>query len=101
LATLVGALRSDLAFCSDFDERLDSLLAEKGIWVRSSDGYLAAAPDQLATAHWTSAREEINAVLDREGFVDRAASILGRAGYRARRNPVGHIAVHPSSLGII
>jgi hypothetical protein len=100
LARLVGILRSDPAFCVDFDNRLDDRLAEKRIWVRSSDGYLAAAPDQLATAHWTSAREEINAQLDREGFADRAVSILDKAGYRAWRNPVGHIAVHPNDVGI-
>jgi len=101
LARLVGTLRSDLAFCSDFDKRLDALLAEKRIWVRSPDGYLTAAPDQLATAHWTPAAEEIRAALDGEGFVDRAAAVLSKAGYHAWRNPVGHIAVDPGPLGIV
>lgn len=100
LTRLVGILRSHPAFCADFDTRLDHLLAEKRIWVRSSDGYLEAAPNQLAPADWEPAREEINAELDREGFVDRAASVLCKAGYRAWRNPVGHIAVHPEATGI-
>lgn len=100
LARIVGILRSDPKFCADFDNCLDRLLAEKGIWVRSADGYLAAAANQLATANWIPAHEEIEARLDHEGFVDRAVSILCKAGHRARRNPVGHIAVHPDSVGI-
>lgn len=45
LARWVGRLRSDPAFCANFDTRLDHLLAEKGMWVRSPDGYLEAAPN--------------------------------------------------------
>ncbi len=97
LAKLVGLIRSDPAFRRDFDTRLDGLLAENKIWVRQSDGYLAAPPSQLPTAEWTSARVAISAQLDRDGFVDRALFVLNRAGYKAWRNAVGHLAVDPAT----
>lgn len=36
--------------------------------------------------------------LEQEGFVDRAVSVLKRAGYNAWINPVVHVAVDPRSI---
>jgi hypothetical protein len=36
--------------------------------------------------------------LAEEGFVDRAVSVLERAGYHAWKNRVGHLAVEPTSM---
>jgi hypothetical protein len=33
-----------------------------------------------------------------EGFVDQAVAVLKSAGYHAWKNPVGHVAVDPTSM---
>jgi hypothetical protein len=95
LASLVSVLRSDEDFRTAFDRALDSLLAEKRIFLRDAKGHLVPAPDQQPATDWNPTREAINAELDKRGFVDRAVSVLTAAGYKAWRNPVGHIAIDP------
>jgi hypothetical protein len=98
LAELVGVLQSDDAFRSAYDSRLDELLAEKKILVRQPDGFLMPPPDPLDPTLWMIAHEALHRQVAEEGFVDRAVTVLQRAGYHAWKNPVGHIAVEPASM---
>ena len=98
LAKLLGVLNSDQEFRAAYDLRLDELLAEKHILVRQPDGFLALPPDPLDPMAWMTARVEVHRHLAEEGFVDRAVSVLKRAGYHAWKNPVGHVAVDPTDL---
>ena len=98
LANLMGVVRSDERFRSDYDARVDDLLAESRIWERHNDGFLASSPNQLPSTQWLSARAAMNARLTREGFADHAVILLNRAGFKAWLNEVGHIAVDPCSL---
>jgi hypothetical protein len=98
LAKLVGVLQSDDAFRSAYDSRLDELLAEKKILVRQPDGFLMPPPDPLDPTLWMIAHEALHRQIAEEGFVDRAVSVLRRAGYHAWKNSVGHLAVEPASM---
>src|SRR5262245_38411367 len=64
VAKLVGTLRSDEDFRRAYDQRLDSLLADKRLLVRDPDSYFTMAPNPLPLADWQNARLEINAQLD-------------------------------------
>ena len=101
LAKLVGILRSDEGFRCDYDSRLDELLAEKRIWLRTEDGFLAAPSDQMSAPAWTHAYVAIQKHWEQEGFVDRAVSVLKCAGYNAWKNSVGHIGVDPKSIAAL
>jgi hypothetical protein len=83
---------------SDYDSRVDELLAENRIFVRPEDGFLAAASDQLPISEWLGAYTATQNKLQQEGFTDRAVSVLKRAGYHAWINPVGHVAVDPQGI---
>jgi hypothetical protein len=92
---VAGVLQSDDAFRSAYDFRLDELLAEKKILIRQPDGFLMPPPDPVDPTLWMIAHEALHRQLAEDGFVDRAVSVLQRAGYHAWKNPVGHIAVEP------
>ena len=94
LAELLGILRSDKDFLRDYDSRLDALLAENNIAVRDENGYLAEPPTPIDPTRVMPVYHEISRKIE-AGFADRAVSVLQRAGLRAWRNPIGHIAVGP------
>jgi SAM-dependent methyltransferase len=94
LAELLGILRSDREFLRDYDARLDALLAENRMAIRDKNGCLAEPPDPADAARALPIYHEIAHSIEVE-FADRAVSVLQRAGLRAWRNPVGHIAVRP------
>lgn len=94
LAELLGILRSDREFLRDYDARLDTLLAENRMAVRDENGCLAESPDPIEAARALPVYQEISREMEAE-FADQAVSVLQRAGLRAWRNPVGHIAVGP------
>jgi hypothetical protein len=98
LGKLVVVLNSDEEFRAGYDLRLDELLAEKKILIRQPDGFLAPPPDPIDSRAWMAAHVAIHRQLSEEGFVDRAVSVLKRAGYHAWKNPVGHLAVEPTSM---
>jgi SAM-dependent methyltransferase len=98
LAKLLGVLNSDREFRAAYDSRLDQLLAEKNILVREADGFLALPANPVDAAEWMTARLDIHRRLTEEGFVDRAVSVLKRAGYRAWKNPVDHVAVEATNI---
>jgi hypothetical protein len=101
LATLIGVLRGNKDFCSDYDARYDELLAENKIWIRQEDGFLGPSPEQLASHKWIPIYLDMQQKLEQEGFADRAVALLRGAGYEAWTNPVGHIAVNPQGLAHI
>ena len=98
LAKLTGVLRADEEFRLDYDSRVDELLAESRLFVRQEDGFLGASPDPLPAPEWLPALTAMQNKLQQEGFVDRAVSVLKRAGYHAWINPVGHVAVDPQGI---
>jgi hypothetical protein len=98
LAKLLGVLRSDESFRLDYDSRVDELLAANRMFVRQEDGFLAAAPDPIPAPEWLPSYLAMQNKLEQEGYVDRAVSVLKRAGYHAWINPVGHVAVDHESL---
>jgi hypothetical protein len=97
LAELVGVLHSDKEFRQDYDFRLDELMAEKNIWVRQPNRFLGPPPEQLDPGAWMVNQVAVHRQLAEEGFVDRAVAVLKRGGYHAWKNPVGHLAVEPTS----
>ena len=98
LARLMGVLRSDEAFRLAYDTRVDELLVESRMLVRQEDGFLEAPPDQLPISEWQPVYLAMQNKLQQEGLVDRAVSVLKRAGYHAWINPVGHVAVDPQGI---
>jgi hypothetical protein len=100
LAKLLGVLNSDEKFRRDYNFRLDELLAEKKIWVRQPNGFLGPPPEPIDAAAWTVQHLALHGQLAEEGFVDRAVTVLKRGGYRAWKNPVGHVAVEPAGIQI-
>lgn len=94
-AEAVGIIRNDDAFRARFDERLDALLAQKGICRRQPDGYLGAAAEPVTHAVLDDGTAAITQQLDSEGFVDDAVTVLRRAGRHTWRNAAGHIAMRP------
>lgn len=95
-AEAVGILRNNDAFRVRFDERLDALLAQRGICRRRHDGYLGAADEPLTHAVLDERTAAIVQQLDSEGFVDDAVTMLHRAGLQTWRNAAAHIAMRPA-----
>jgi hypothetical protein len=98
LARLVGMVRSDETFGRDFDARCDDLLATHRLWIRNEDGSLAAPANQRPPTEWVEARLAMTQQLAADGYVDRAVTVLQRAGLTAWNNVVGHVAVDPLTL---
>lgn len=94
-AEAVGIIRNDDAFRIRFDERLDALLAQKGICRRQPDGYVGAVDEQVTPSVLDNGAAAIAQQLDSEGFVDEAITVLRRAGRHTWRNTAGHIAMRP------
>ncbi len=94
-ARLIGIIRSDNKFCSSFDARMDELLREYDLCHRGEDGYLGSVKPELSQEDTEVNLSKINELLEQDGYVDGAASVLQKAGHDAWRNCVGHIAVIP------
>jgi len=98
LARLIGILRSDETFQRDFDAECDDLLAAHRLWIRQDDGALALPTSQRPPTEWVEARLAITEQLAADGYIDRAVTLLQRAGVKAWKNVVGHVAVDPMTL---
>jgi len=98
LARLVGMLRADEQFGADFDARCDDLLATHRLWMRQDDGSLAPCTNQRPPSEWIAARLAMTQQLAADGYIDRAVTVLQRAGLKAWKNVVGHVAVDPFTL---
>ena len=97
LADLTGAIRADRIFWAEFNQCVDALQEEHGICRRGDDGYnhfteeTNTAPPNVILKKTTALWHQVEA----SGYTDGAVAALGRAGYKAWKNPVGDIAVLP------
>ena len=92
LAQLCAALRSDRAFFADYTAVADGLREEIGLCPRQPDGHFADI-DKTLPPHelWQRAADFPDLLGARLG--SRAIETLSGAGYAARLNEAGHVAV--------
>jgi hypothetical protein len=98
LAELIGTIRTDEHFRTEYDRAYDALLAETGYTSRKADGFLGTAAEDVDPAVFDSVAETVGKGLETKGFPQRAAETLNAAGYDAWVNCVGHIAVDPAGF---
>ena len=91
-ASLCGVLRRDRSFFTEYTRVSDALRQEIGLCPRQSDGFLGDIDTSLPAAElWLRAAEFPDRLCEHLG--GPAVKVLEAAGYRARVNEVGHIAV--------
>lgn len=95
LAELIGAVRSDHDFWTDFSNRLDELLKHHGVCERGGDGFLQFPQEELSPREYVAISAQLWGQMTTEGYLDGAVNALEKAGYTAWENPVGDIAVQP------
>jgi hypothetical protein len=92
LAQLCGALRSNQSFFEAYTVTADGLRREIGLCPRQPDGHLADIDKDIPAAElWQRAAD----FPDRLGVAlgQHAVAVLSDAGYAARVNEAGHVAV--------
>jgi hypothetical protein len=97
LAELAGTIRSNQSFWPEFSQRQDDLLKQQGICQRRSDGFLHFPEDEMTIGEYLERNALLWRQMEEEGYLDRAVNVLGQAGYNAWKNPVGDIAIRPTS----
>lgn len=97
LSRVVGLLRADEAFRARFDAAMDRLLEREGLFRRLGDGYVSDLLEERPPSEREAAFEAVERALVADGLVEGAVEALARAGVRAWRNPVGHLAVEPEA----
>jgi SAM-dependent methyltransferase len=97
LQRVLKILRGDADFRRSFDTKMDALLVELDYGARKPDGYLGGLPPGSSYADVEARDVSIGKRLDQAGLVDDAVAVLKRAGYKAWRNSIGHIALTPPS----
>ena len=91
-ASLCGVLRSDAAFLAEYAHVGDAFRQEIGLCPRRSDGYFDDIDKSIPPGElWLRASAFPDRLGERLG--ERAVKLLEAAGYRARVNEVGHVAV--------
>lgn len=91
-ATLCGVLRRDRLFFTEYTRVNDALRQEIGLCARRSDGFFGDIDSSIPPAElWSRAAQLPDRLCEHVG--DAAVTVLEAAGYRARVNEVGHIAV--------
>lgn len=98
LAELIGSVRAEDTFRSDFDRAMDEVLASTGYTSRKADGYLGSFDETIDPSSFDTVAEVTGRALEEAGYADRAVEILEAAGYDAWINCVGHISVDPLGL---
>ena len=96
MSSLIGILRDDVRFRTDLDRCLDEVQADLQICARKPDGCLGAVAATVDAETLNASPSIMGAVLERDGFDERAVEILKRHGYRAWVNAIGHIAIDPA-----
>jgi hypothetical protein len=95
LADLIGAIRADASYWPMFNNRVDTLLAQKRISRRDAAGFLQPPPEELPRSEIRSQMVGMWQQLVSEGYLRGALKALEKAGYEAWENPAGDIAVRP------
>ena len=98
LAELTAVLRRDPGFGPRFGQRQDELLEQHGICRRDAAGFFVFPDEGMSPAEYLKVNAMIWQQLEDEGYTDRAVRVLQQAGYEAWKNPVGDVAVRPSSM---
>ena len=92
LASLCRVLRDDRRFMDDYATCADALRLEYGLCPRQANGYFADMSPEIAPADVWLRSADLSERIDRE-LAPRAVQALNAAGYAARVNEVGHVAV--------
>ena len=86
-------LRQDEEFMSRYYDFHDALRAHYGICPRDEHGYYGGLMSELSPSElWSGASGITNALAD-SPLVDEAVKVMLNAGFDARKNEVGHLAV--------
>lgn len=93
LTDLLHTLRSDRQFKERLYARSDALRAEYGLCPRGADGFYGNVDPALSPGDLWDRVARIGERLDEEGLAEQSVTVLRDAGYNARRNEVGHIAI--------
>jgi hypothetical protein len=93
LAELTGVLRTNRSFREALLAETDSMRAEYGVCARGEDGYYGGIAETLLPADLWDAVGRIADRLCDHDLGRQAVDILQGAGWRARVNEVGHVAV--------
>ncbi len=91
-ARLGAVLRRDVAFEARLRTCADQLREDNGLGARGPDGYYGAPDAPMSPEEMWSRAVTLSHRLD-EMFADEAVHVLTRAGWTARVNEVGHVAV--------
>lgn len=93
LAELTGVLRANRSFREALYAVTDAMREEYGVCARGSDGYYGGISEATAaTDLWNAVGQMADRLCDHE-LGQQAVALLHEAGWRARVNEVGHIAV--------
>jgi hypothetical protein len=93
LAELTGVLRADRSFREALLATTDAMRAEYGICPRGPDGYYGGVSETLPPAElWNVVGQMADRLCDHD-LGQQAVGVLEEAGWRARVNEVGHVAV--------
>jgi hypothetical protein len=95
LADLARTIRNDRCFWSDFCNRLDGLLEQRGVCRRRSDGFLEIIREAATTKEYLKNNLLLWKQMAEAGYPDMAVDVLIKAGYNAWKNSVGDIVVEP------
>ena len=95
LSDLSRTLRADPLFWPDFSRRLDELLQEFELCERGQDGFLHFPSGFTLSAEFFGKSNQLWQQMGKGDFATGATKALERAGYHARENEVGDIAVRP------
>jgi hypothetical protein len=92
LAGLCALLRADRSFNQEFTRVYDQLRLEHGLCPRQPDGYVSGTlPIDNPAAMWITA-SDCSRALD-AALAEHACRVLSKAGYTARVNEIGNVAI--------
>ena len=93
LARCLKVLRDDPAFTKAYYSINEKDRADAGICARDENGYFGDVTAELSPVDlWTNVAGMLDS-LHNSSIVEHAIDVFEKAGYKARRNEVGHVAV--------
>jgi hypothetical protein len=93
LAELTGVLRANRSFREALYTVTDAMREEYGVCPRGPDGYYGGLSEAIVPADLWNAVGEMADRLCVHDLGQQAVGVLHDAGWRARVNEVGHVAV--------
>jgi len=100
LAEYLAVLRKDANFNKAYYDLHDKLRENLGICPRDKNGYYSDLREGISPGDiWTGAGELLTKNVE-SGLVDHAVDVLRKAGFNARKNEVGHVAIVSRSSGV-